>query len=273
MKKYIKGPYAVLLTPFKKNKVDLDSFAEQVRMLNRSDISGYISNGSTGEFTHLSLKEQMELSEIVAREKSEDKKLIVSACTSNLSDTAALCRHAGKIGAHAVLVCPPYYFKYPANERLEYFKAVADLSPVPVVLYNIPFFTQELELDVIYKLFEHKNVCGIKDSSANMKRLIHMAEKTKDSEISIMTGTDDILISALIGGCSGSFTAGAAIIPDDICAIYKAVSEGDMKKALEIQYSILPSLRKADSMTFPKGYKLFMEEKTGIAFGDKEVAE
>lgn len=272
MKKYVTGPYAVLLTPFAGDKVDLAAYTKQVKALNDTGISGFITNGSTGEFTHLSLREQMQLTEIVAKEKSADKNMIVSACTSNLSDTVTLCRHAGKVGAYAVLVCPPYYFKYTAAEREAYFKAVADASPVPVVLYNIPFFTQELELDVIYRLFEHKNICGIKDSSANMKRLSHMVEMTKDSATSIMTGTDDILLPALVGGCVGSFTAGAAIFPDKVCGIYDAVASGDLAKARELQFSILPALRKADSLTFPRGYKLLMQETSGIPFGDKEVA-
>ena len=148
---------------------------------------------------------------------------------------------------------------------------VADFSPVPVFLYNIPFFTQELELDVIYRLLEHKNIVGIKDSSANMKRLEHMVQKTQDMPVNIFTGTDDILFSALVAGCVGSMTAFATIYPDEICGIYEAVSNGDYQKAKEIQFSLMAALRAADSETFPKGYKKLMAKVSGIPFGDKEV--
>lgn len=269
--KRIEGPYGVLMTPFDGDSVDIRAFAEQVRKLNNTGIRGYVTNGSTSEFIQLSLEEQMNLSRITAMEKSPDKKLVVSACTGNLADTIRICEHAENIGADAVLVCPPYYFKYTAKEREEYFMDVADLSPVPVILYNIPFFTQELELDVIFRLLEHKNIIGIKDSSANMKRLEHMVEKTKDSDVSILTGTDDILLPALVGGCVGSFTAFGAIFPNEVAALYKAVEEGDLKKAKEIQFKFMPLLRIADSFSFPRGYKYIMSQAWGIEFNDKEI--
>ena len=271
MSKLLKGPFAVLMTPFVGDKIDEEAFVAQIKMANGTGISGFVTNGSTAEYIQLSLEEQMRVSELTAKYKTKDKKMIVSACTGNIADTVKLCVHAGKIGADAVLVCPPYYFKYPKNEREEYYKKVADLSPVPVVLYSVPFFTQEIELDLVFRLFEHKNIVGIKDSSANMKRLMHMAQYTEGKDISIMTGTDDILLSALVGGCVGSLTAFAAIYPEEITALYSAVNSGDLEKAKQIQYSMMPRLRDADSETFPRGYKRLMSKAVGYPFGDKEV--
>lgn len=271
MSKLLTGPFAVLMTPFIKDKIDEEAFVAQIKMVNDSDVSGFVTNGSTAEYIQLSLEEQMHISELTAKEKAPGKKLIVSACTGNIADTVRLCRHAGEIGADAVLICPPYYFKYTPAEREEYFVRVADLSPVPVVLYSVPFFTQEIELDMVFRLLDHPNIVGIKDSSANMKRLLHMAEYFDGKDVSVMTGTDDILISALSGGCVGSFTAFAAIYPNEIADLYDAFGKGDMKKAREIQYSLMPRLREADSLTFPKGYKKLMAKTIGYAFEDKEV--
>ena len=271
MKKFIEGPFGVLLTPFNGSKVDEKTFVKQIERINDSKISGYVVNGSTSEFVQLSLEEQKKIAKLTAEYSASDKKIVVSSCTGNISDTYELCKNAADIGAFAVLICPPYYFKYTVKERKDYFTKIADISPVPVILYNIPFFTQELELDVIYRLFEHKNIIGIKDSSANMKRLEHMVEVTKESKVSILTGTDDILLPALCGGCAGSMTALAAIMPEKICAIYDAVKKGDLKKAMECQFEILPTTRKADSLTFPVGYKKLMEEVSGLKFADKEV--
>ena len=259
------------MTPFAKDKVDMAAYEAQVARLIDTDIAGFVTNGTTAEFVNLSLEEQMEISELVAKMKPEGKKLIVSACTANAADTVRLARHAKKIGADAVLVCPPFYLKHPKCEREEYFRVVADNSPLPVVLYNIPFFTEELELDVIYRLFEHKNIVGIKDSSANMKRLMHMVEKTEGTPISVMTGTDDILFPALVGGCVGSMTAFAATFPEEVCEIYASVSSGNLARAREVQLGLIPRLRYADSKTFPRGYKETIEAASGIPFGDKEV--
>lgn len=267
----IKGPYAVLMTPFSGDVVDGEAFISQIKRLNDKRVSGYVVNGSTSEFIQLSPKEQKCMVELTALTKAKGKQMIVSACTGNVSDTYEICCHAADMCADAVLICPPYYFEYTVKEREAYFRKIADISPVPVILYNIPFFTQELELSVIYRLFEHKNIVGIKDSSANMKRLMHLVEYTAGSEKSVMTGTDDILLPALVGGCAGSMTAFATIFPDEVGDIYSAVAAGDYARAKEVQMKLLPLLRKADSKTFPQGYKRLMEEVSGIPFGDKEV--
>lgn len=272
MNEKLKGPFSVLMTPFSGDKVDLSAYKSQVERLNDTAVSGYVTNGSTAEYIQLSLEEQMEISELVAKVKAPDKGLIVSACTGNLSDTVRLCRHAGEIGASAVLVCSPYYFKYTTSDLEEYFRAVAKLSPVPVFLYNVPFFTQEIPLDLCIKLLSVDNIVGIKDSSANMKRLEHMVEATRGLGVSIFTGTDDILFPALVGGVVGSMTALATIYPEKITGIYSAVESGEYEIAREIQYSMMSELREADSKTFPRGYKELMQRVSGIPFGDKEVA-
>ena len=269
MNKLIKGPFAVLMTPFVDGKLDQVSFVKQVKRVNGTGVSGFVTNGSTAEFVQLSLEEQMLVTELVAKNKDYDKKLIVSACTGNAVDTLTLAKHAKSVGADAILVCPPYYFKYTQKEREEYFITVADKSPVPVILYNIPFFTQELELDVIYRLFNHKNIIGIKDSSANMKRIMHLID-VSGKDKSIMTGTDDILTSALFAGCDGSLTALACIFPDKVADLYRHFANGEIDKARDIQTQFMSVTRKADSKTFPFGYKELMSVVSGIPMGNKE---
>ena len=226
MSKLLTGPFAVLMTPFVGTKIDEEAFVAQIKMANESGISGFVTNGSTAEYIQLSLEEQMRVSEITAKEKAADKKLIVSACTGNLADTVKLCRHAGSIGADAVLVCPPYYFKYPQKEREEYFKSVADLSPVPVVLYSVPFFTQEIELDTVFRLFDHENIVGIKDSSANMKRLLHMAEYTDGSY------TYAAYVSKKSGMVGGEYPVDSSLYPHELASFYALLKGGNGKEDL-----------------------------------------
>lgn len=269
MNKALQGPYAVLMTPFAGDKPDEAGYVEQVKRINASGISGFVVNGSTAEFVSLSLDRQKRMAELVAKNKSEDKELIVSACTADLVDTLDVAAYGADVGAKAVLVCPPYYFKYTTKEREAYYRALADKSPLPVILYNIPFFTQEMELDLVFKLFLHENVIGIKDSSANMKRLMHMVDVAKDSEVSVLTGTDDILYPAIFAGVDGSMTALAAVYPDEIARFYRAMSQKDYGKAKEIQDGFMQTLREADSQSFPKGYKKLMEKVSGIKFKNK----
>ena len=271
MRKFLKGPFAVLMTPFKDNKIDEEVFVKQVKRVNGTGVSGFVVNGSTAEFIHLSIEEQKRAIKLVADNKDADKKLIASACTSNAVDTVEIAKYAKSVGADAILVCTPYYFTYPAEQKKQYFLDVADNSPLPVILYNIPFFTQEIDLKIAYELFDHKNIIGTKDSSANMKRLMHQLDVAKDKNVAVLTGTDDILISALFAGCVGSFTAFAAIYPNEISELYAAMDRGDYKKAREIQEFFMPLLRKADSETFPFGYKRLLGEVMGETIGNKEI--
>ncbi len=270
MNKLICGAYAVLLTPFAGGKPDLSAYADQIARLNRTGIKGYTVNGSTGEFVCMSLNEQMSLTDTAAERAAAGKGLVVSACTACAADTLRLARHAHSAGAKAVLVCPPYYFTHTQEQIRDYFLTVAERSPVPVLLYNIPFFTQEIAVDTVLSLIGHENIAGIKDSSANMKRLMHFVYAAKGKNFSVLTGTDDILFPALAAGCDGSMTAFASVFPDDVCAIYDFMDLKQEEKARAVQERLLPLLRKADALPFPKGYKLAMQEASGIAFGDKE---
>ncbi len=271
MEKSIKGTYAVLMTPFVGGRVNYGAFERQVQRLSGTGVSGYVVNGSTAEFVHMSDEEKKRVVEIVARNRDKDKKIIVSGCRANLVDTLDICRHAKFTGADAMLVCPPYYFKYTREEIKDFCQKLADNSPLPIILYNIPFFTQELGLGAIYDLMDHPNIIGIKDSSGNMKRIMHLIDKAKDKSFSVMTGTDDMLLPAFVGGCTGSMTALATIYPEKISGIYNMVQSGDIEGARAIQHSIMEDLRTADSKTFPFGYKKLMEDVSGITFGNKEI--
>ena len=269
MNKTLVGPYAVLMTPFKNNEVDYEAYEKQVVRLLDTDIAGFMVNGSTAEYVALSYEEEEKIAKLVYKLNNGKKKIILGACTANVYDSYKRCLLAKEIDAEGVLVCPLYYFKYSAKEREEFYTKLADKSPVPVVLYNVPFFTQELELDVIYKLAKHPNIIGIKDSSANIKRIMHMINKVGGDEFKVLTGTDDILYSALFAGCLGSMTALATIFPNEICGIYKAFEEKDYETANKLQQGLMECLRVADSYTFPIGYKKLMEDVSGIPFGNK----
>ena len=269
--KSFNGTFAVLMTPFSGNRVDYGAYERQVHRLSGTGVAGYVVNGSTAEFVHLTREEKENLVEIVCKNREEGKKVIVSACETTLPNTYNVVKHAWNVGADALLVCPPYYFQYKNDEIKKYYTDLADISPVPIILYNIPFFTQPLDLGVIYDLMKHPNIVGIKDSSGNMKRIMHLIDMAKDTTFSVMTGTDDMLLPAFVGGCSGSMTALASIFPNKISAIYYAIKAGKIEEARELQHSIMAALRRADSETFPRGYKRLMEEVSEIKFGDREV--
>lgn len=266
--KKLDGPYAVLITPFKGDKVDFDILSLEIDRINKSEVSGFVVNGSTSEFVDLSIDEQLSIIKFVCENKKEGKTIIAGASFSNYVDCVKLGNKAADYGCDYLLICPPYYFKHKKDEIENFYLKIADKVKIPVILYNIPFFTDEISLDVAVKLLKHNNIVGIKDSSANMKRLIHLKNMTDKS---VLTGTDDIIAPAIIAGCDGSFTAFAAIYPDKISNLYKAFNDKDYDKLLKLQNELLPLLRKADSETFPRGYKDLLQEELKLEIKDKEL--
>ena len=271
--KRIRGPYAVLMTPFSGDAPNEEEYIAQIRRVNDTGITGFVTNGSTAEYPFLSLEEQMHMTELCINTAAPGKHVIASACAPDAAGVIKLSRHAGAAGARAVLVCPPYYFKYTIEEREDFFNKVADNSPVPVILYSVPFFTQEIEMSLVYKLSGHENIWGVKDSSANMKRIMHLLQMTENSTFSVLTGTDDIMLSALFAGCPGSFTAFAAIFPEKVAKLYELFRTGEYAAAREIQREFMPLLREADSLSFPKGYKRLLARVTGMKFGDRDFVK
>ena len=138
MKKLISGPYGVLITPFNKDKVDFNNLKKELDYVNDDGIKGFVLNGSTSEFINLSIDEQIEIIKFVSENKAKNKEMIVGASSSNSTDTIKIAKKAYEYGAKAILVCPEYYFKYTESEKEKFFIDIADNSPIPVILYNIP---------------------------------------------------------------------------------------------------------------------------------------
>jgi dihydrodipicolinate synthase/N-acetylneuraminate lyase len=264
-----KGPYAALLTPYNEDgTVCEEGLRSQVEFLSKSGIAGIFPCGTSGEFIHLSVEENCRVMDIVTDQAKGRTDVLPGTCSSNIETTLKLARHAEKLGCPAVVICPPYYITLDQKDVLKYFQTVARSINIGIILYNIPQFTNEISLETLQELMEEKNVVGIKDSSGNMKRMIHYIRvlKEKRPDFAAMTGSDDIIYPALAGGCVGSMTALSGIVPEINVQIYKAFYQGDHGKALSLQHSTLKLLSLAESVAFPAGYKL-AAEKRGFCMG------
>ncbi len=265
----LKGPYAALLTPFnQEGTVNEGTLRRQVQFLLNSRITGLFPCGTTGEFVHLTPEENMRVMEIVAEEAAGKMQVVPGVSSSNKDTTITLMRKAKGLGCPAAVICPPYYITLEQKDILAYYKKLIASVDIPIVLYNIPMFTNEISLEVFTELLKEKNVIAIKDSSGNMKRIMHYIDIVKRvrPNFSVMTGTDDMLFPALMGGCVGSMTALSGILPEINTGIYKAYYEKNYERARELQYKTLRILSYAESISFPAGYKIIME-KRGFKMG------
>ncbi|HBM80548.1 MAG: dihydrodipicolinate synthase family protein [Clostridiales bacterium] len=258
------GPYAAILIPFEQDgRLDVDGLKKQIDFLVDSGISGIFPCGTSGEFVNLSIVENCEIMDVVSQGASGRMDVLPGACASSIDGTLRLIKNAEKNNCPAVVVCPPYYYTLNQREVLSYYKEIIKKTDINIILYNIPAFTNEISMDTFKELIMEDKVVGIKDSSGNMKKIIHYVQAADElrPDFAVMTGTDDILVPALIGGCTGSMTALSGIIPEVTTQIYRSFYERDFDKAVKLQKSILRLLELAESILFPAGYKLVMEER------------
>jgi dihydrodipicolinate synthase/N-acetylneuraminate lyase len=258
MKNSLSGPYAILSTPFKADgNVNIDALLETVDRLCGTGIRGIIPCGSTGEFVNIDYETNALILREIARITAGRKQLLGGATSPDSSIALKYLTLMAGLGYDAAMVAPPYYFKYTDAEIVAFYRELGG-AEFPVMVYNIPAFTNAISLDSYRQLLDMNHIVALKNSSANIKEIMHQIQiKTVlRPEFAILTGTDDAIMPSLAGGCSGSSTALCGMIPKTICGIYEALGKNNFPAALEIQHKLLPILRIADSFPFPFGYKL-----------------
>lgn len=204
-------------------------------------ITGVVVAGSTGEAPLLEPDELFALVE-AARRVLGERTLVVGTGAESTRATVALCRAAAERGADAVLVRSPAYYR-PAmvpDVLRRHFLAVADASPVPVVLYDIPRFVPvELAPELAGRLVEHENIVGIKDSSGDLRNLGALAEAL-DSKGSVLVGSGALLYAALEIGAVGGILGVGLLATRSVCELHRAWREGDGARAGSLQARIGP---------------------------------
>jgi len=244
MKRSLSGIFVPVVTPFSDGggDVDLAAFVANVRAHRVAGISGVVLAGSNGEAPLLEEKERRSLIAAAREQIPEREWLIAGTGSESTRQCVARCRDAAENGADAVMVVAPHYFG-PAmtSEALEaHYVAVADASPVPVVLYNIPKYAHfALAADLVGRLAEHRNIVGIKDSSGDVSQL--KGYLTSQSEtFSVLTGSGATLLQALHSGARGGVLAVALFAAPLVKDVFEAFAAGDAHAASSAQQTLMP---------------------------------
>ena len=173
-----KGSIVALITPFKNNVLDQHNYASLIHHHIKSGTSGLVPAGTTGECPTLTHKEHERVIELCVQE-SKGKIPVIAGTGSNSTDEAiSLTKYAQKIGADAALVVTPYYNR-PTQEGLyQHFKAINDNCGIPIIIYNIPSRSViDMSVETMAKLFELKNIAGVKDATADLNRVDQQLKK------------------------------------------------------------------------------------------------
>lgn len=212
-----------------------------IEKLNQVALSGYVVCGSTGETPLLSVPERLQLMEWVREASTEGKILIAGVGAESVHETVRVANCAAELGYHAALALTPFYYRnqmHRPDTQALYFRAVADRSKIPVLIYNIPQVTgYDVPVDVVAELSEHPNIAGMKDSSGNLERMKAVCAAVKPS-FQVLSGSGVNFPDALKLGASGAILAIANPLPYACVTIWEAFRTREQEAMLDWQNRI-----------------------------------
>ena len=218
-----KGSNVALITPFKNDKLDVDSYIKIIHFHMENGTNALVPAGTTGESPTLSHDEHQKVIDLCIQE-SKGKLPVIAGTGSNSTDEAiSLTTHAEKAGADAALIVTPYYNK-PTQEGLyQHYKAINDKCGLPIIIYNIPGRSViDMTVETMTRLFELKNITGVKDATGNLDR-VDQQLKAMGKDFIQLTGNDDNALEFNKRGGVGAISVTANIAPK-LCSRFQALS-------------------------------------------------
>lgn len=236
------GIFPPIATPFNS---DGDLYAAKVEhnvtKWNKTSLAGYVVCGSTGESVYLTVEEKFTLFELVARYAAADKLLLAGTGVESVRETVMLTNRAAEMGYKAAMVRTPHYYKNLLNRgeaQATYFRAVADQSKIPVMIYNWPQATGiDIPAETVAKLSEHPNIVAIKESSGNLEKVLQMLREVKPG-FQVLVGSAPTLAPSLNVGAVGAVLAYSNAAPYSCIAIWEAHRQREFDAAMDWQNRI-----------------------------------
>lgn len=219
MSSEFRGVFTALITPFKNQKIDYISLEKLVKQQIDGKIEGFVVNGTTAESPNLKKEEVAELFKKIKSWTKGNVPLILGTGSNSTEKTIEKTRQANELGADAVLVVVPYYNKPPQQGLFMHFKAVAESSKIPIILYNVPGRTiTSLEPETVARLAAIKNIIGIKEATGDMDIERKIIEKTPKDFI-LLSGDDGTYVDFLKNMGHGVISVVTHVIPEAFVAI------------------------------------------------------
>ena len=255
------GIFPPIATPFLNGKVACDKLAANVERWCRTGLKGIVVLGSNGEYVYLSEEEKRSVVDSVVQSAAKEMLIIAGTGCESTSETLRLTEDCARLGAHAALVVTPHYYAGRMREDalMKHFSELADHSPIPILLYNVPKFTHiNMSADFVARISQHANVVGLKDSSANVIQLQELLNGVAD-DFSVLVGTAGVLFSGLTIGCAGAISALANVAPEACVKIFDLVKAGDLDAARELQLKMIPVNQAVTAIYGVPGLKAAMD--------------
>lgn len=238
------GIYPPIPTPFNsEGELALDKMVANLGRWNQTGIAGYVVLGSNGEFVFLSEKEKLEVVAAVREHAAKGKFVFAGTGCEGTIETVRLTRKAAELGADAAVIITPCYYRGSMNAAaLTYhYETIADASPIPVFLYNMPANTGvDMSAEVVVRLAKHPNIIGIKDSSGNVVKLGDIIRQV-DPSFHVIAGSAGFLYPALCLGAVGGVLALANVAPERCVEVFEWTRAGRHAEASALQKRLIPA--------------------------------
>ena len=256
------GVFTPIITPFGADgAIDETGMRRNVARWMTMPLTGLVVLGSNGEAPQIEDAEADWVIEIVRGEVPRDRPLIAGTGRESTAATIAATQRAAAAGVDAVLVRTPSFFKSQMTTEVfvRHYTAVADASPVPVLLYNVTMFTGvTLAADAVATLASHPNIVGMKESGSDIDLIAEYIARTPD-DFTVLAGSATTLFHALCADCDGVILALAALVPHAIVGMEALLEEGRLEEARALQRRLMPLARSVGALHGVPGLKTALE--------------
>ena len=259
-----RGACVALATPVHTDgTLDATGLERVVSHVLEGGVRGVCPVGSTGEGPRLTMDERLAVTRRVRELIPSDVALVSAVATTAVAAVTEELRRLGDVGVSAALVPAPSYYPLAPGEVVPFYEGLADASPVPVVIYNIPMFTKvAVPVAAVATLAGHPPVVGIKDSSRDMEYLAQVIVATRESpDFRVYTGTDTLLLASLVSGAHGTVAASANLVPELSVGVCDAVDRGDFDEARRLQERLAAVVHACRKGAAPAGWKAALAER------------
>jgi 4-hydroxy-tetrahydrodipicolinate synthase len=254
-----KGSIVAIVTPMKDGKIDEKKLRKLIDFQIKNGTSGIVPCGTTGESATLSFEEHDRVIAVTIEQVNKRIQVIAGTGSNSTQEAVMLTKHAAKAGADASLQVAPYYNRPTQKGLYEHFKAIADSVHIPMMLYNIASRTGvNIEPETIARLASDcKNIVAVKEASGNLEQMSRVKSLCGEN-FDLLSGDDSLTLPVLAIGGTGVVSVVANIVPADVAALVGEFQRGNIKKAQELHYQLMPLIKSMFIETNPIPVKTAM---------------
>jgi 4-hydroxy-tetrahydrodipicolinate synthase len=251
-----RGVYTALVTPFRDGRVDTAAFKNLLEKQRDAGVAGVVPCGCTGEAATLSLDERRELVRVALEVVADRLRVVPGTGTNSTESSIALTKDAENAGAHAAMLITPYYNKPSQRGLVEHYLRVAEATTLPLILYNVPGRTGvTLAPDTVAELYASGRFAAIKEAAGSVDAVSEIRSR---SQITVLSGDDSLTLPMIAVGAQGAVSVVSNLYPGMVREMVEAALGGDLPRACELHYRLLPVVRAAFVESNPSPIKAML---------------